>query len=151
MSSYSDQSLEFTSLPDLAWLSGSWIGSQGGQHIEEHWSRSAVNELIGMFRMVQADKPVFYEFMTLGLVDKKLTLKIKHFNPGLIGWEDKDLAVTYEVVHYKNGEVVFYKRQSEEPNWMVYRLVESKLVVFFVDVTGQVDSSQFEFERNVSP
>ena len=149
MSSYSDQKLELTTFPDLTWLSGIWIGSDGDQHIEEHWSYPVSDEMIGMFRMVKQEKPVFYEFMTLGLEDNGFILKIKHFSPGLIGWEEINQSVIYDMVQQKEGEVVFHKRQSEEPNWMIYRLNESKLEVFFADLTGPVAGSQFEFERNV--
>jgi hypothetical protein len=147
MKTFSDQALECTSLPDLKWLTGIWMGSNGDQYIEEHWSLPVANQLIGMFRMVQAGTPVFYEFMTIGLEDNLITLSIKHFNPGLIGWEHKDQAVTYDLVQHSPHELVFFKRQAQEQNWMVYRQTGNRMEVFFADSEGESDDSRFVFER----
>lgn len=147
MSNYSDRALECAALPDLAWLSGVWIGSNDDQYFEEHWSQPVAHQLIGMFRMVQSNQPVFYEFMTIGLEESRMALSIKHFNPGLIGWEEKDQAVIYDLVQQDARELVFFKRQAQEANWMVYRRVESRLEVFFVDASGEVEGSHFAFNK----
>ena len=149
MSFYSDRAQECKSLPDLKWLTGIWLGSNGDQYIEEHWSQPVANQLIGMFRMLQAGLPVFYEFMTIGLEENLISLSIKHFNPGLIGWEDKDQAVTYDLVQHESHELVFFKRQAVDSNWLVYRRTGSRLEVFFTDSAGKVEGSRFEFERYV--
>ena len=123
------------------------MGSNGDQYIEEHWSQPVANQLIGMFRMVQEGTPVFYEFMTMGIEDHLMTLSIKHFNPGLIGWEEKNQVTAYDLVQHKIQELVFLKRQAEDSNWMVYRRAGSRLEVFFADSEGEVDGSRFVFER----
>ena len=71
------------------------MGSNGDQYIEEHWSQPVANQLIGMFRMVQEDTPVFYEFMTMGIEDHLMTLSIKHFNPGFdrLGREESGYCI----------------------------------------------------------
>jgi hypothetical protein len=147
MSNFSNRAQEYASLPDLGWLTGIWIGSNGDQYFEEHWSQAVADQLMGMFRMLESGKPVFYEFMTIGLEGNSVSLSIKHFNPGLVGWEDKDQAVTYDLVQQLPHELVFFKRQSQDQNWMVYRQVGDRLQVFFVGSEGEVDGSRFEFER----
>ena len=147
MSQYSNRPQEYPALPDLGWLAGIWSGSNGDQYYEEHWSQAVADQLMGMFRMLESDKPVFYEFMTIGLEGHRVTLSIKHFNPGLIGWEDKDQAVRYDLIQHNPHELVFFKRQSQEQNWMVYRQAGERLEVFFVDLEGEVEGSRFSFER----
>lgn len=146
MSIYSDQIQTYDSLPDLSWLTGIWIGSESDQYSEEHWSQAVSQQLMGMFRMLQSDKPVFYEFMTIGIEEQKVTLSIKHFNPGLIGWESKDQVVKYDVVQENYNGLVLFKRHAEEPNWMVYQRTGDRLTVYFVDSTGEVEGSRFNFE-----
>jgi hypothetical protein len=46
--------------------------------------------MTGTFRVVQGDKPVFYEFWILEINDNRPVLKLKHFNAGIVGWEDKN-------------------------------------------------------------
>ena len=42
---------------DLAWLSGSWLGRNGDDPVEEHWSPLGGGTLMGMFRWVKGVDP----------------------------------------------------------------------------------------------
>jgi hypothetical protein len=47
------------------WLSGAWCGSQGDGRIEEHWTASASNGLLGMARTVHEGRMVSFEYMRI--------------------------------------------------------------------------------------
>jgi hypothetical protein len=72
-----------------------------------------------MFRWHQDGAPRFYELLTLEADGDRLIFRIKHFAPGLVGWEEKDQAVTLDLVSLREGEAVFLKRGEER--WMVYQ------------------------------
>ncbi len=79
------------SIGDLAWLAGHWRGQDGNDIIEEHWSEPQAGTLMCMFRWIHDNKVRFFELVTIETdEDGQLRLRIKHFNPGLRGWEEKD-------------------------------------------------------------
>ena len=106
-----------------------------------------------MFRRIQSGKVRVYEFVTIEQEDEELVLRIKHFNPGLIGWEEKDDSVAFTLVELNGEKAVFAKQGSPVPLWLVYRL-ESKdtLIAGFENENGASKPSEdvFEFRRRQS-
>lgn len=149
MPKYPSESLQMTSVEPLSWLEGKWIGEEADQLMEEHWSTPQGEALMGMFRFVHAGQPRFYEFMTIAVEGQEVVLRIKHFNPGLAGWEEKEESVTYPLVQVDSGGAVFFKRGSAQPNWMVYRREEDALSVHFEGAEGEAEGGRFEFKRAV--
>ena len=105
---------------DLAWMVGRWIGEHGGDRIEEWWSETYAGMMLGMFRWHRDAEPRFYELLSMEPEDGQLVFRIKHFAPAMVGWEEKDEAVTFDLVALRDGEVVFLKRGEER--WMVYQM-----------------------------
>jgi hypothetical protein len=147
----STETLQTKSVDPLAWLEGRWVGEEGDQLIEEHWSAVQGDTLMGMFRFVRAGEPRFYEFMTVGVEGQEVVLRIKHFNPGLTGWEEKDEAVTYALVQVDFGQAVFYKRGAAQPNWLIYRREGDALSAHFEGAEGEIEGGRFEFRRAAPP
>jgi len=54
--------------------------------------------MVGTYRLVKDGKPVFYEMMWLLENEGTLILRLKHFNPDLTGWEEKDKSVDFKFV-----------------------------------------------------
>ena len=63
--------------------------------------------MLGTFRVVQSGKPVFYEFWVVEIDNDRAVLKLKHFNAGLAGWEDKDSSTKMPVVSSSKDDLVF--------------------------------------------
>ena len=103
----------------LRWMVGRWIGEHGEDRTEEWWSEPHAGMMIGMFRWHQAGEPRFNELMTVEPEGDRLVFRIKHFGPGLVGWEEREVAVTLDLVGLRDGEAVFLKRDEER--WMVYQ------------------------------
>ena len=78
-----------TSLTDLAWIAGDWMGGESDTLIHEQWSTPEADDMMGMFRLIESGRIVFYEFMTITQEDSGPILRIKHFDSGLVGWEEK--------------------------------------------------------------
>ena len=53
------------SLADLAWMAGSWSGTQGPVQMEEHWTAPKGNSMIGMHRDVANGKTRLFEFLRI--------------------------------------------------------------------------------------
>lgn len=94
-------------LEPLAFLSGRWVSEKGNDFQEETWSPVSRGSMLGTFRVVQSGKPVFYEFWVVEIDNDRAVLKLKHFNAGLAGWEDKDSSTKMPVVSSSKDDVVF--------------------------------------------
>jgi hypothetical protein len=70
-----------------------------------------------------------------------LALKLKHFNPDLTGWEDKDRFVTFPLVKLGQKEAFF--------SGLTFRLVaDGKLEIFLaLQQNGKVREERFVLER----
>lgn len=136
-------------ISDLSWLSGAWQGRVGDDQIEEHWSKPAAGTLMGMFRWMHDGQVRFYELLTIEPQDDHLAMHIKHFDPGLIGWEEKDQVVTLVLVKVSEREAVFYRAGGEQPLWLFYRReAENSLIAFFEhDESGHDPEDEFRFTR----
>lgn len=104
---------------NLGWLVGSWTGAVGDDVVEETWLAPAGGVMAGLFRWTKADAPYLYELLTLEPAGDGAVLKIKHFGPGLIGWEDKAASVVFDLAETGDGHAVFEKRGAAAR--LVYR------------------------------
>ena len=132
----------------LAWLVGRWVGGRDADRIEEWWSDAYGGMMLGMFRWHQDGKPRFYELLTMEPDGGQLVCRIKHFAPGLVGWEEKDEAVTLDLVALRDGEAIFRKRDEER--WMVYQAQPQtgELLVWFETVAKPHEpGDEFRYAR----
>jgi hypothetical protein len=92
--------------------------------------------MVGTFRVVRLGTPVFYEFWVVEVEDGKPVYKLKHFNGGLKGWEEKDALVRLPVRELDRTHVVFanedgtlslrYERKGVELKATLHRIKEGK-------------------------
>ncbi|HEY7347558.1 MAG TPA: DUF6265 family protein [Ktedonobacterales bacterium] len=150
MSRYPTAGLTGATAADLAWLPGSWSGYHGNASIEEYWSTLAGGTLMGMFRLLRDNQIGFYELITLAPEGAFLVMRFKHFHADLIGWEEKDSSLEFVLVHYADGEAVFFERNVPDPRWLIYRREgEDALVVYFEHEGAAVTADdQFIFTRH---
>lgn len=98
-----------------AWLQGTWVGSGLGMQVEESWSLPQHDAMMGMFRGSSAQGVAFYEFWLLRQEGETLVLRLKHFNPDLKGWEEKDGMLSFRLVKAEPNALYF--------SGLTYRLV----------------------------
>lgn len=103
---------------DLAWLSGTWTGEGLGGAIDEVWSEVRGGTMVGYFRLVRDGKPVFYELLTLLEHEGSVEMRLKHANPDMTGWEEKNDFVTFKLARLEPDAAWFngltFKRISDD-------------------------------------
>lgn len=76
-------------LGPFVFLSGRWTSDSADGQEEEYWSQASGRSMVGHFRVVKDSDAVFYEFWVVEVEDGRVVLKMKHFDRGLLGWEEK--------------------------------------------------------------
>ncbi len=129
-------------LADMTWMIGSWSGNALGGVVEEVWAAPAGGAMLGMFRLIQKGKPVFYELMTLVEENGSILFRLKHFNPNMTGWEEKDKTVEFKFIGKKDG-LIHFEGMSFKPEgkdaFTVYLAIEHK--------DGNVKEEAFRYTR----
>lgn len=121
MSKYPQTGLEGVTAADLSWMAGQWRGLRGEEEIEEHWSEPRGGAMMGMFRWLRDGRVWFFEFLTLEQQGECVLMRIKHYYPGLIGWEEKDSSVEFLLVQLGEREAVFWQLHKPYAPWIIYR------------------------------
>ena len=105
------------------------------------WLPAVGGTLIGSFRLADDGEPVFYEFMAITEDAGSLTFRVKHFNPDMTGWEEKDETMDFLLVEVGENEAYF--------DGLTLRRTGSKLEVFLSmkGKDGTVREEAFVFER----
>lgn len=151
MSTYPTMLLTPASPADLAWFTGSWIGSAGEDTIEEHWSEPGGGTIVGMFRWIKASdgRVRFYELEAIEPEGDGVIMRVKHFDPGLVGWEAQNAAHNFYLVYLESNRAVFYERDEADPRWVVYQLEPpDRLTIWFTkDVEPVSDVPVFKLTR----
>jgi Domain of unknown function (DUF6265) len=132
------------SIAELAWLEGVWEG-QGvdGAPATEVYSPAAGGQMVGHFRQLKPDgTAMFFELITIGVEGGKLTYSLKHFNPDLTGWEDRDTVRRFPITKAASGRWEF--------SGIVYERIAVDSMTVTVAVEGEQGKSQkliFHFKR----
>ncbi len=87
-------------IEQVVWLEGTWEGTGIGDNLAlESWLPPAAGTMVGTFVQTGDDGGIqFTEHMYLMEEGGSLVLRIKHFNPDLTGWEEKDEMLTFRLV-----------------------------------------------------
>lgn len=92
---------------DVNILVGHWQGDFLGAKCEEVWLPPAGGSMVGVFRQFDDDKTFFFELMTIFEEEGSVSLRLKHFNSDLMGWEEKDKSVTFRLVKTSKNTIWF--------------------------------------------
>lgn len=98
------------SLPEsLSFMAGHWTTSHEWGEMEEIWSAPQGNNMMGTYRCVQNGKVVFYEFFVIEHLEgeAKPSLKLRHFSPGSIAWEDKKSPMLLNLASHEGTIAIF--------------------------------------------
>ena len=117
------------SIADVGWLAGDWRGPGLGGDCEEIWSLPAGDRMHGIFTLSREGALTFSEAMTLVEEDGSLVLKVKHFTPEFVGWEEKEGYVKFPLVKLGENEAYFRGltfRRKGEAELLIYIVLTSK-------------------------
>jgi hypothetical protein len=94
-------------IEQVAWIAGHWRGEGLGGLNEEVWAPPLAGTMTGMYKLVRDGVVAFYEILTIAEEHGSLVLRLKHFNPDLTGWEEKDEVVSFRLVRLEDGVAWF--------------------------------------------
>jgi hypothetical protein len=107
----------------MSWLRGEWAGAGLGGYCEEVWTSARGGSMLGTFRVIKEDKPVFSELMEIVEAGGSILLRLKHFGNDFTGWEERDKYIEFRLVKIEGDSIYFdgltYRRTGEN-SMMVY-------------------------------
>ncbi len=128
------------SIDDLAWLAGYWVGDGLGGTSEELWTPPGGDRMYGVYTLRKEERVVFSEAMMLVETDGSLALRVKHFTPEFVGWEEKDGFVSFPLVRLGDREAYF--------SGLTLRRSEGSLTIYLVlSQDGERTEHAFHLER----
>jgi len=134
-------------LADVSFMTGHWIGGEGGDLSEEVWSAPEGDSMMGMWRYVAKGQAGIFELLTLKAEGPNVVMRIRHFDAKLVGREDRDRAVALPLVAKGSGEAVF-----EGPEYggqgtvrLTYRRGEGDTLTGVLEKGGRKE--EFRFRR----
>lgn len=130
-------------LDDLAWMAGTWRGGDETHHIEEHWSEPAGTSMVGSFHLVIEGEPVFYELIVIEIEGGTPVMRLKHFSPGLVGWEKRKRCLSFALTEQQAGAWARFEDPDSDEH-LLYTRSGDHLTVELNHERGQ---GLFEFER----
>jgi hypothetical protein len=122
------QDVPIREIKDLKFMSGKWVTSGEWGDMEENWSEPFGNSMMCSYRCVKNGKVVFYEFIVIEQQPTGPVMKLRHFNPGLIAWEDKDKPYEYPLM-YLDENIARFERPDKKTALTFQRLSKTELKV----------------------
>jgi hypothetical protein len=80
-------------LANFAWLEGRWQGTWGPRVAEQTWLSPKAGEMAGMLRLVENDKTLVFELLSLVEKPSGVDFYFRHFTPELLPWEKSDATM----------------------------------------------------------
>ncbi len=99
-------------LSDVAFMHGHWQGSFNGGPIEAFWAKPAGDNLTGFIRMMKDEKVTMYEMLIFEQTDNGPVVLVKHFKPGLVAMEEKEVSDRYRFIESKKDWALFEKQDG---------------------------------------
>lgn len=136
-------------LAGFGFMTGHWRCEIWGGSGEEIWTTPADGSMLGMFRFSKGGKLAFTEFLTFEDTADGPALYMRHFNPLLKAWEDKDGALLWKVAERKANEALFVREGIS----MRYTLESADVLVAVLKKTkdGKTEESVFRYLRVKPP
>ena len=94
-------------IKDLAFMAGRWKTHSAWGDMEESWSEPMGDCMMCAYRCVKDGKVVFYEFIVIEQMASGPVMKLRHFSPGNIGWEDKEKPYEYPLMFLEPDKARF--------------------------------------------
>ena len=136
---------------DLKFLTGNWTGHLGADDLEEVWSPPANGSMTGMYREMRGGKTTFYEFLVIEQEASGPIMRMKHFKPNLVGLEDKDQSITFDLQSIKNGVALFVSRDKLKPTSLSYQRTGATQLLGILERERDGKASRAEFHYKLRP
>ena len=129
---------------DLAFMTGGWRAEFNGSTLEEHYTAPSNGSLVGLFRWDTAGEPRMTEHIVIEEHDGGVRLLLRHFNPGLVPWEQEaDGPTTFVLNEVRDGRAVFVSDHAF-PKRIIYNRVQPDRMIARLE--GERDGEPHEME-----
>jgi hypothetical protein len=148
LSSYSSQAqAPVKKIKDLAFMAGKWVTSSAWGDMEENWSEPVGNSMMCAYRCMKDGKVIFYEFIVIEQTDSGPVMKLRHFSPGNIGWEEKDKPYEYPLMFLEPDRARF-ERPDKKTALTFHRTAKDKLLVVLErqEESGKWVQDEFDYK-----
>jgi hypothetical protein len=134
---------------DFSFLTGRWRGGISGGLFDEEWSQPSSDSMMGMFRYMENGKVKFYEFMVIEASPSGPVLHVRHFDPGLTGWEEKDAPLAFTVESFTESQVVFVN--PDKSSTVTYRRSSPTALAEVLERSAGGHKGKQEFAFGLTP
>lgn len=135
-------------IKDLSFMAGKWITKGEWGDMEENWSAPMGNSMMCSYRCVKEGKIVFYEFIVIEQQAEGPVMKLRHFSPGNIAWEEKDKPYDYPLMFLDlDDKVARFERPDKKTSLTFQRVSPDKLKVILErqDKDGKWVQDEFNY------
>ncbi len=134
-------------IADLAFLAGAWRADWDGSILEEHFTPPRDGTIVGMFRWGRDGATRLTEHMVIEQADDGVVLLLRHFNPGLVPWEQEaDGPLRFRLEHVEGGQAVFEDLSRAFPSHIVYHRISPDTLLARLEGRGEDgEDRQIEF------
>lgn len=130
------------SVSDVSFIEGHWKAlTAEGQAIDGVWLAPDHGNMLGFMRFMKDGKAALYEVLAYEQQEKGFVSLVKHFQPGLIGSEEKDKQDRYAFVEAGKDRAIFQKEGEE-----LRILYEKRSANQFVIARGNLQDGKWVFK-----
>jgi len=129
----------------ISWITGDWIGDGFGGVSYETWTEPIAGIILCTYRHVSEGTNNFFELIPVSEDDKgSLVMKLRHFNPNMTAWEDKEGQLVWEMTEITDTSVTFGP--------CTYKLIEKDKmeISLIMNNDGMVETEVFNFKRVIN-
>ncbi|PSR55265.1 hypothetical protein AHMF7605_18020 [Adhaeribacter arboris] len=102
------------SVADVSFIQGNWKATTAdGRTIDGVWLAPENGNILGFMRMMKGGKADLYEILAYEQSPQGLVSLVKHFQPGLVGTEEKDKQDRYNFVEASKDKAIFQKEGED--------------------------------------
>jgi len=93
---------------NISWMTGEWIGDGFGGISYGTWSAPINDIMLGTYRHTSDGKNNFFELFTIAKNEEgQFEMKLRHFNPDMTAWEDKEGQLIWPLKSHAENKVTF--------------------------------------------
>ncbi|MGH9813021.1 MAG: DUF6265 family protein [Candidatus Acidiferrales bacterium] len=141
-------------LEDFSWLAGHWCGElKSGPVAEISYSEPAGGLMMAMFRLMDGEKLLVLEYMTLRETPEGLEMRVRHFDPKLTPWEEGE-AITLRLAEHDGLRSVFQNPVHTRPKHSTITLTSENSHTVrseIINDRGETSFIEVDWQRTEAP
>ena len=94
-------------IEDIKWIEGNWIQKNTPFLIEETWVKNNSSSMMGIAKVSENGKVLFFEICTITEENGSLVLRIRHYDEHLNAAEEKDKPLECKLVEITSDKAYF--------------------------------------------